>query len=43
MAAPPDQTFTVVDTLPAGMTYVAGSGSPTPVITTNGSGNQVLT
>ncbi|WP_217496212.1 DUF11 domain-containing protein [Arthrobacter sp. 24S4-2] len=35
--------FTLVDTLPAGMTYVPGSASPEPVITTGASGNQVLT
>ena len=43
VASPPNQTFTVVDTLPTGMTYVAGSGTPTPVVTVNGSGQQVLT
>lgn len=41
--SPPNQTFTVTDTLPAGMTYVAGSGTPTPTLSTNGSGQQVLT
>ncbi|HEX7915965.1 DUF7507 domain-containing protein [Rudaea sp.] len=40
---PPSQTFTVTDTLPTGMTYVAGSGTPTPTLSTNGSGQQVLT
>ncbi|SEH57123.1 MULTISPECIES: isopeptide-forming domain-containing fimbrial protein [unclassified Leifsonia] len=40
--SPPNQSFTVTDTLPAGMTYVAGSGSPAPTVTTNGSGQQVL-
>lgn len=35
--------FEIVDTLPAGMTYVAGSASPAPAVTTNGSGQQVLT
>ncbi|HWH25354.1 MAG TPA: hypothetical protein VNT53_01745 [Pseudolysinimonas sp.] len=41
---PPNQTFTVTDTLPTGMTYVAGSSTPAPTgITTNGSGQQVLT
>ncbi len=35
--------FRIVDTLPAGMTYVAGSSSPEPVITTDGQGRQVLT
>ncbi|GAA2078900.1 hypothetical protein GCM10009840_12500 [Pseudolysinimonas kribbensis] len=39
---PPNQTFTVTDTLPAGMAYVAGSGTPTPALSTNGSGQQVL-
>jgi uncharacterized repeat protein (TIGR01451 family)/fimbrial isopeptide formation D2 family protein len=29
---PVPATYTVVDTLPAGMTYVAGSGSPTPAV-----------
>ncbi len=43
VASPPAQTFPVVDTLPTGMTYMAGSGTPTPVVTTNGSGQQVLT
>jgi uncharacterized repeat protein (TIGR01451 family) len=43
VTSPPNQTFTVVDTLPTGMTYVAGSGTPTPVIAVNGSGQQVLT
>jgi uncharacterized repeat protein (TIGR01451 family)/fimbrial isopeptide formation D2 family protein len=43
VTTPPNQTFTVVDTLPTGMTYVAGSGTPTPAITVNGSGQQVLT
>ena len=43
ITSPPNQTFPVVDTLPSGMTYVVGSGSPTPVVTTNGSGQQVLT
>jgi uncharacterized repeat protein (TIGR01451 family) len=42
-ASPPAQTFTVVDTLPTGMTYVAGSGTPVPALSTNGSGQQVLT
>ncbi|MDQ0031677.1 beta strand repeat-containing protein [Arthrobacter bambusae] len=40
--SPPNQTFTVTDTLPAGMSYVAGSGTPTPVISTNSSGLQIL-
>ncbi|GAB3610652.1 hypothetical protein GCM10027414_27780 [Humibacter ginsengiterrae] len=34
--------YQLVDTLPAGVTYVAGSASPQPTITTNGSGQQVL-
>jgi uncharacterized repeat protein (TIGR01451 family)/fimbrial isopeptide formation D2 family protein len=42
-ANPPNQTFTVVDTLPTGMSYVAGSGTPTPSLSVNGSGQQVLT
>lgn len=43
VANPPNQTFTVVDTLPTGMSYVAGSGTPTPSLSVNGSGQQVLT
>jgi uncharacterized repeat protein (TIGR01451 family) len=35
--------YQLVDTLPAGVTYVAGSATPAPVVTTNGSGLQVLT
>ncbi|MFW6774460.1 DUF7507 domain-containing protein [Nocardioides sp. CPCC 205120] len=35
--------YTIVDTLPAGMTYVAGSATPAPVVTTNAQGRQVLT
>ncbi len=35
--------YQIVDTLPAHMTYVAGSATPAPAITTNGSGQQVLT
>ncbi|WP_157578791.1 DUF11 domain-containing protein [Rudaea cellulosilytica] len=42
-ASPPAQTFTVTDTLPVGMTYVAGSGTPVPALSTNGSGQQILT
>jgi uncharacterized repeat protein (TIGR01451 family) len=42
VTSPPNQTFTVSDTLPTGMTYVAGSGTPTPALSTNGSGQQVL-
>ncbi|WP_236410313.1 hypothetical protein, partial [Escherichia coli] len=32
----------MTDTLPTGMVYVAGSGTPTPTLSTNGSGQQVL-
>ncbi|MFJ5117161.1 hypothetical protein [Kitasatospora sp. NPDC088548] len=35
--------FKIVDTLPAGVTYVPGSAAPEPVVTANGSGRQVLT
>lgn len=35
--------FEIVDTLPVGITYVAGSASPEPTVTTNGAGQQVLT
>jgi fimbrial isopeptide formation D2 family protein/uncharacterized repeat protein (TIGR01451 family) len=35
--------FQIVDTLPVGMSYVTGSASPAPVVTVNGSGQQVLT
>lgn len=35
--------YQLVDTLPAGVTYVAGSANPEPAISTNGSGQQVLT
>jgi uncharacterized repeat protein (TIGR01451 family) len=35
--------FTMVDTLPVGVTYVPGSANPEPVVTTNGTGQQVLT
>lgn len=35
--------YRIVDTLPVGMTYTSGSASPEPVVTTNGSGQQVLT
>lgn len=35
--------FEIVDTLPEGITYVPGSASPEPTVTTNGSGQQVLT
>lgn len=43
-AAPPTvDNFVITDTLPVGMTYVAGSASTQPVVSTNGSGQQVLT
>jgi uncharacterized repeat protein (TIGR01451 family)/fimbrial isopeptide formation D2 family protein len=42
VANPPSQTFTVTDTLPTGMSYVVGSGTPTPSLSVNGSGQQVL-
>jgi uncharacterized repeat protein (TIGR01451 family)/LPXTG-motif cell wall-anchored protein len=35
--------YQLVDTLPAGSSYVAGSATPEPVVSTNGSGQQVLT
>jgi uncharacterized repeat protein (TIGR01451 family) len=35
--------FQIVDTLPAHMSYVPGSATPAPTVTTNGSGQQVLT
>lgn len=35
--------YGIRDTLPAGMTYVPGSSSPEPAISTNGQGQQVLT
>jgi len=35
--------YRIVDTLPVGMTYIEGSATPAPAITTNGSGQQVLT
>jgi uncharacterized repeat protein (TIGR01451 family) len=35
--------YRIVDTLPLGMTYVAGSASPEPTITTDAQGRQVLT
>ncbi|WIB76986.1 DUF11 domain-containing protein [Curtobacterium sp. MCPF17_002] len=35
--------YQIVDTLPANMTYVTGSATPEPTVTTNGSGQQVLT
>lgn len=34
--------FQIADTLPAGVTYVPGSASPEPQVSTNGSGQQVL-
>jgi uncharacterized repeat protein (TIGR01451 family) len=34
--------YQLVDTLPAGVTYVAGSATPEPTVTTNGTGQQVL-
>lgn len=35
--------YQIVDTLPSGVTYVAGSATPEPAVTINGSGQQVLT
>ncbi|WP_089878480.1 MULTISPECIES: DUF7927 domain-containing protein [unclassified Leifsonia] len=35
--------YQLVDTLPAGVTYVPGTASPEPAVSTNGSGQQVLT
>ncbi|WP_443080726.1 DUF7927 domain-containing protein, partial [Streptomyces sp. PTD5-9] len=35
--------FKIVDTLPAGVTYVPGTATPEPAVTANGSGQQVLT
>jgi uncharacterized repeat protein (TIGR01451 family) len=35
--------YQLVDTLPGGVTYVPGSATPAPVVSTNGSGRQVLT
>jgi uncharacterized repeat protein (TIGR01451 family) len=35
--------YQIVDTLPLHMTYVAGSATPAPVVTTDGSGRRVLT
>lgn len=34
--------FQIADTLPAGVTYVPGTASPEPQVSTNGSGQQVL-
>ncbi|MGM7680096.1 DUF7507 domain-containing protein [Microbacterium sp. A94] len=34
--------FQITDTLPVGLTYVAGSATPVPTVTTNGAGQQVL-
>ncbi|MDF2826735.1 MAG: hypothetical protein K0R01_18 [Mycobacterium sp.] len=41
--APTVDGYQLVDTLPLGASYVAGSASPEPVVATNGSGQQVLT
>ncbi|WP_309102995.1 hypothetical protein [Microbacterium sp.] len=35
--------YVITDTLPVGMTYVDGSANPAPTVSTNGSGQQVLT
>jgi uncharacterized repeat protein (TIGR01451 family) len=35
--------YAITDTLPVGMSYVAGSASSAPAVSTNGSGQQVLT
>lgn len=35
--------YQIVDTLPSGVTYVAGTATPAPAVTTNGSGQQILT
>lgn len=35
--------YQIVDTLPVGMTYIEGSATPAPAVSTNGSGQQVLT
>ncbi|MBE1877425.1 DUF11 domain-containing protein [Myceligenerans pegani] len=35
--------YTITDTLPVGMTYVAGSADPEPAVTTDAQGRQVLT
>jgi fimbrial isopeptide formation D2 family protein/uncharacterized repeat protein (TIGR01451 family) len=35
--------YSIVDTLPVGMSYVGGSADPEPTVTTNGEGQQVLT
>ncbi|WP_309128921.1 hypothetical protein [Microbacterium sp.] len=35
--------YVITDTLPVGMTYVAGSADPAPNVSTNGTGQQVLT
>lgn len=35
--------FEIVDTLPADMAFVPGSATPAPTVTTNGSGQQILT
>ncbi|MTG87845.1 DUF11 domain-containing protein [Cellulosimicrobium sp. BIT-GX5] len=41
--APTVDDYVLTDTLPAGATYVPGSASPEPAVTTDGSGQQVLT
>src|SRR5690606_10338980 len=41
--APTVDDYVLVDTLPAGATYVGGSASPEPAVTTTGGGQQVLT
>ncbi|KRD40615.1 hypothetical protein ASE27_19540 [Oerskovia sp. Root918] len=41
--APTVDGYQLVDTLPAGTTYVPGSSTPEPVTTTDASGRQVLT
>lgn len=35
--------YVITDTLPVGLTYVPGSATPAPSVSTNGSGQQVLT
>jgi uncharacterized repeat protein (TIGR01451 family) len=43
-AIPPTvDNYQIVDTLPLGMTYVAGSASPAPTVTADAQGRQVLT
>lgn len=41
--APTVDNYKIVDTLPLGLSYVAGSASPAPTVTTQPSGQQVLT